>query len=69
MLVTGPTTPSTRIWARRSPCSNSEIFGNALFTVLDGLRVGLELSWWRTAWVDRPTATAVRAEMAAIYAF
>jgi hypothetical protein len=49
--------------------SNSAFFGNAIFTVVDGLRLGLELSWWRTAWVANPTASAKRVEMAVIYAF
>jgi hypothetical protein len=34
-----------------------------------GLRVGLELSWWATQWVDNPTATALRVETAVLYAF
>lgn len=49
--------------------SNTEVFGNAIFTVVDGLRLGLELSWWRTGWVASPTATVKRIELAVIYAF
>jgi len=49
--------------------SNTAVFGNAIFTVVDGLRLGLELSWWRTGWVANPTATAKRLELAVIYAF
>jgi hypothetical protein len=49
--------------------SNAAVFGNAIFTVVDGLRLGLELSWWRTGWVANPTATARRIELAVIYGF
>ena len=28
--------------------TNTEVFGNALFRIVAGLRVGLELSWWAT---------------------
>jgi hypothetical protein len=45
------------------------VFGNALFRIIGGLRVGLELSWWSTQWVDNPTATAFRVETAVLYAF
>jgi hypothetical protein len=40
-----------------------------LFRIVGGLRVGLELSWWATQWVDNPTATAFRVENAFLYAF
>ena len=49
--------------------TNTEVFGNALFRIIGGLRVGLELSWWSTQWVDNPTATAFRVETAVLYAF
>ena len=49
--------------------TNTEVFGNALFRIIGGLRVGLELSWWATQWVDNPTANAVRVEAAVLYAF
>jgi len=49
--------------------TNQEVFGNALFRIIGGLRVGLELSWWATQWVDNPTATAFRVETAALFAF
>jgi len=49
--------------------TNTEVFGNALFRIVGGLRVGLELSWWATQWVDNPTATAFRVETAVLYAF
>ena len=49
--------------------TNTEVFGNALFRIVGGLRVGLELSWWATQWVDNPTATALRVETAVLYAF
>ena len=49
--------------------TNTEVFGNALFRIVAGLRVGLELSWWATQWVDNPTATAFRIENAVLYAF
>jgi hypothetical protein len=49
--------------------TNTEVFGNALFRIVGGLRVGLELSWWATPWVDNPTATALRVETAVLYAF
>ena len=49
--------------------TNTEVFGNALFRIVAGLRVGLELSWWATQWVDNPTATAFRVETAVLYAF
>jgi len=48
--------------------TNQEDFGNALFRIIGGLRVGLELSWWATQWVDNPTATAFRVETAALFA-
>ncbi|HEY3585649.1 MAG TPA: hypothetical protein VGK85_00785, partial [Myxococcaceae bacterium] len=34
--------------------TNTEVFGNTLFRIIGGLRVGLELSWWATQWVDNP---------------
>jgi len=49
--------------------TNDEVFGNVLFRIVNGLRVGLELSWWATQWVDNPTAMAVRVETAVLYAF
>ena len=49
--------------------TNQEVFGNALFRIIGGLRVGLELSWWATQWVDNPTATAFRVETAVLFAF
>ena len=49
--------------------TNTEVFGNVLFRIVGGLRVGLELSWWATQWVDNPTATAFRVENAVLYAF
>ena len=49
--------------------TNQEVFGNALFRIIGGLRVGLELSWWATQWVDNPTAIAFRVETAALFAF
>jgi hypothetical protein len=49
--------------------TNTEVFGNVLFRIIGGLRVGLELSWWATQWVDNPTATAFRVENAFLYAF
>ena len=49
--------------------TNQEVFGNALFRIVGGLRVGLELSWWATQWVDNPTATAFRVETAVLFAF
>ena len=49
--------------------TNTEVFGNALFRIIGGLRVGLELSWWATQWVDNPTANALRVETAVLYAF
>ena len=48
---------------------NSEVFGNVLFRIAGGLRLGLELSWWSTAWLDYPDATAFRAETAVLLAF
>lgn len=49
--------------------TNTEVFGNALFRIVAGLRVGLELSYWATQWVNNPTATAFRVETAVLYAF
>jgi hypothetical protein len=49
--------------------TNQEVFGNALFRIVGGLRVGLELSWWATQWVDNPTATSFRVETAVLFAF
>jgi hypothetical protein len=49
--------------------TNTEVFANTLFRIVGGLRVGLELSWWATQWVDNPTATAFRVETAVLYAF
>ena len=49
--------------------TNQEVFGNALFRIVGGLRVGLELSWWATEWKDNPTARALRVETAVLYAF
>jgi len=49
--------------------TNTELFANTLFRIVGGLRVGLELSWWATQWVDNPTATAFRVETAVLYAF
>ena len=49
--------------------TNQEVFANALFRIIGGLRVGLELSWWATQWVDNPTATAFRVETAVLFAF
>jgi len=49
--------------------TNQEVFGNVLFRIAGGLRVGLELSWWATEWVDAPTATAFRVETAVLFAF
>ncbi len=49
--------------------TNTEVFGNALFRIVGGLRVALELSWWATQWVDNPTATAFRVETAVLFAF
>ena len=50
-------------------CKVIDVFGNTLFRIVGGLRVGLELSWWATQWVDNPTATAFRVETAVLYAF
>ncbi len=49
--------------------TNQEVFGNVLFRIVGGLRVGLELSWWATEWQDNPTARALRVETAVLYAF
>jgi hypothetical protein len=49
--------------------TNTEVFTNAIFRIIGGLRVGLELSWWATQWVDNPTANAFRVETAVLYAF
>ena len=64
--------------------TNQEVFGNVLFRIVGGLRVGLELSWWATQWTNKPaatdpavtdpnapnpTATAFRVETAVLYAF
>ncbi|HZX43818.1 MAG TPA: hypothetical protein VFE93_18410 [Myxococcaceae bacterium] len=49
--------------------TNSEVFGNVLFRIVNGLRVGLELSWWATQWVDNPTANSFRVETAVLYGF
>lgn len=49
--------------------TNAEVFGNAIFRIAGGLRVGLELSYWSTAWVDQPTANAFRVETAVLYGF
>jgi hypothetical protein len=49
--------------------TNQAVFGNVLFRIIGGLRVGLELSWWATQFVDNPTATAFRVETAILYAF
>ena len=49
--------------------TNTEVFGNVLFRIVAGLRVGLELSYWATQWVNNPTATAFRVETAVLYAF
>lgn len=49
--------------------TNTTVFANAVFRIIGGLRVGLELSWWATQWVDNPTATALRVETAVLYAF
>jgi hypothetical protein len=49
--------------------TNSEVFGNVLFRIVNGLRVGLELSWWATQWVDNPTASSFRVETAVLYGF
>jgi hypothetical protein len=49
--------------------TNQEVFGNVLFRIVGGLRVGFELSWWATQWVDNPTATALRLETAVLFAF
>jgi len=49
--------------------TNTAVFANAIFRIIGGLRVGLELSWWATQWVDNPTANAFRVETAVLYAF
>ncbi|HEY1417452.1 MAG TPA: hypothetical protein VGF41_06080, partial [Myxococcaceae bacterium] len=49
--------------------TNTEVFVNGIFRIAGGLRVGLELSWWATQWVDNPTANAFRVETAVLYAF
>jgi len=49
--------------------TNTEVFGNVFFRIVGGLRLGLELSWWATQWVDNPTATAFRVETAVLYGF
>ena len=49
--------------------TNTEVFGNVIFRIVGGLRVGLELSWWATQWVENPTATAFRVETAVLYGF
>jgi hypothetical protein len=57
--------------------TNQEVFGNVLFRIIGGLRVGLELSWWATQWKADPaktgqaadTMTALRVETAVLYAF
>jgi hypothetical protein len=49
--------------------TNTAVFTNAIFRIVGGLRVGLELSWWSTQWVDSPTANAFRVETAVLYAF
>jgi len=49
--------------------TNTEVFGNAFFRIIGGLRVGLELSYWATQWVANPTATAFRVETAVLFGF
>ncbi|HET6981287.1 MAG TPA: hypothetical protein VFI53_04055, partial [Myxococcaceae bacterium] len=49
--------------------TNTAVFANAIFRIIGGLRVGLELSWWATQWVDNPTANSFRVETAVLYAF
>ncbi len=49
--------------------TNTEVFGNAFFRIVGGLRVALELSYWATQWVANPTATAFRVETAVLFAF
>jgi len=57
--------------------TNQEVFGNVLFRIIGGLRVGFELSWWATQWKANPattgqeanTVTAVRVETAVLFAF
>ena len=57
--------------------TNQQVFGNVLFRIIGGLRVGFELSWWATQWKADPTTTgrsentvtALRFETAVLYAF
>ncbi len=49
--------------------TNTEVFGNAFFRIVGGLRVALELSYWVTQWVDNPNANAFRVETAVLFAF
>jgi len=49
--------------------NNTEVFGNAFFRIVGGLRLALELSYWATQWVANDTATAFRVETAVLFAF